>query len=250
MFCINAQFWNGDRSNMMALARLIADLEPSFREDVYFLFTARFDCEHDEETISYVSKKFKVLRHTTRRKATGWPAGPNQMMADSYSFVIERNRMRNLGISVILFMEADDLPLHPNWINMLWDEWKKSGKQVSGAWLKKGDAGCEHINGNCLIGINFWKISKGILSPPSKGGWDAVLSGIILPHGHPSKLIWSDYHLGTERNPWRGCDYLWAPKRYGSPENALYGQDIYPALLHGPKCLDGIECVRARFLSK
>lgn len=250
MFCINAQFWKGDKDNMMALARLIADLEPTYRNDVYFLFTARFDCEHDEATIAYVAKKFKVLRHRTRRKATGWPAGPNQMMADSYSYLIETNRAKDLGIDVILFMEADDVPLHKDWINLLWKEWKESGKQVSGAWLKPQDcSGGEHINGNCLIGINFWKQAKPILNPPSKGGWDAVLRHVILPNGHPSRLIWSDYHLGTERNPWKGDDYLWAPKRYGDPANALYGQDIYPVFLHGPKTTQGVDAVRKKLLS-
>ena len=58
MLMLNFQFWEGDKDQAMELARLIADIEPSFREDVEVMFTARFDCRHDNKAIDYVSKKF------------------------------------------------------------------------------------------------------------------------------------------------------------------------------------------------
>jgi hypothetical protein len=234
----------------MALARLIADLEPVPRTDVTFLFTSRFDCNPDEETIRYVARKFPVLKHRTKRMATGWPNGPNQMMADSYEHIVERWRRKELAATHVLFAEADCVPLHRNWISMLNEEWAACDKKVLGPWLEKADATCRHINGNCIISIDFWKKCPHIFHPPSRGGWDAALAYAILPNGKASKLMFSDYQLGRPNNPWKGDDYLWLPKRYGCPENPLYGQDLYPVWYHGPKTMDGINAVRKRLLNE
>lgn len=253
MIVLNMQFWEGDKKQAMALSRLIADLEPSPRTDAIFLFTARFDCEHDMETVDYVSKKFPVMLYKTKRKAEGWPNGPNQMMACSYEFLVEtwkRNKVKgaNIHTDCVLFMESDCVPLKATWINDLHEEFKQSGRSVLGAWLKKGDANIEHVNGNCVVAMNFFRKCPAMLHPPSRGGWDATLSYAILPNAHPSKLIWSDYQLGMDHNPWKGDDFLWAPKRYGARDNPLYGIDLYPSWFHGIKTDKGIAAARKRLL--
>lgn len=249
MIVLNIQFWEGDKIQAMALARLIADLEPEPRKDACVLFTARFDCQHDYSTIDYVSKKFETHNFTTRRKATGWPNGPNQMMGESYEACIEMARGKKMNdVQAIMFIEADCVPLSKDWLNQIIAEYRSCGKKILGAWLKRGDAGSEHINGNCIISIDFWRKCKDILHPPSRGGWDAVLARSILPEGYPSKLIWSDYRLGTSDNPWKGCDYLWEPKKYGCPDNVYFNQPLQPVWYHGLKTLDGIKCVREKLL--
>lgn len=250
MMVINMQHWAGDQEQAMALSRLIADLEPKYRDDVLFLFTSRFDCNPDQDTIRYVGRKFKTLSHRTRRTATGWPNGPNQMMADSYEYLVERWRRKELPITHVLFAEADCVPLHKDWINMLDAEFKACGKKVLGAWLEKGDANCRHINGNCIISIDFWKKCPSLFHPPSRGGWDAALAYAIMPNGSPSKLIWSDYQLCQPHNPWKGDDFLWEPRRYGCLENPLYGQELQPVWMHGCKTMQGIEAARKRLLNE
>lgn len=251
MLILNIQFWAGDKDQAMALARLIADLEPAFRHDVIVMFTARFDCTHDESTIDYVSNKFQTIRYTTKRKATGWPNGPNQMMACSYEKIVEEWKKGRLeGAEAVMMVEADCVPLHKDWINMLAKEYRESGKRFLGAWLKKGDANCEHVNGNCIMSIDFWKKCRSIFHPPSRGGWDATLAYAILPNAHPSKLIWSDYQLGMPHNPWKGDNFLWEPKRYGCRDNALYGIDLHPVWFHGIKSMNGIKAVRKRLLNE
>lgn len=251
MMMLNFQFWEGDKKQAMQLARFIADIEPAFRDDVVALFTARFDCKHDEDTIAYVSKKFRTFKCTTTRRATGWPDGPNQMFGESYQWIVENARNQKIpSPKCILFIEADCIPMRADWINVLYKEWQESGKDVSGAWLKRADAGIEHINGNCIIAFDFWKKFKPIFHPPSLGGWDALLAHGILPYGHPSKYIWSDYQLGHPHNPWRGCDFLWAAKRYTARDNPYYGMDLYPAYFHGIKTDKGLQCARERILGK
>jgi hypothetical protein len=173
-------------------------------------------------------------------------------MGESYSYCVETARRgRFPGVKAVMFIEADCVPLKKAWLNDILAEWQlamRQDKLVMGAWLKYGDAGCEHINGNCVMSLELWRICRDIFSPSSKGGWDALLRRPILANGYPSRLIWSDYRLGTSDNPWKGCDYLWEPKRYGAPSNIYYGQDLFPAWYHGIKTMDGLNCVRAKLL--
>ncbi len=248
MFIINLQFWDGDKHQAMEVAKLIADLEPKYRDDVTFLFSARFDCQHDQAIVEHVSKKFPTLKHTTRRMGTGWPNGCNDLMSDSYQFCIDEIAAGKIKAEAILFVEADAIPLDPDWINKLKAEYKACGKMVLGAWLMVDDCGVEHINGNCLIHKDFWKHFPEILQTVP-GAWDGWNPGPILAQGAPSKLIFSDYHLGTDRNPWSGeCTELWRTRQYHARNNPLYGQNLNPVWLHGPKDLRGIACVRSRFL--
>ena len=250
MIILNIQHWEGDKAQAMALLRLMADLEPAKRTDAYVLVTCRFDGTFDEESIAYASSKFDIRKFRTTRKATGWPNGPNQMAGESYLHCVESHRKGLFpNAEVVMFIEADCVPLRKTWISELYEEYKQSGKMITGCWLKKLDAGVEHVNGNCLMSINFWKRCKGMFWPDIKGGWDATLRHHMLPVAAPSKLIWSDYQLGMAHNPWKGCDYLWQPKRFNDPSNAFYGQDLYPAWFHGVKVMDGLECVRNRLLT-
>lgn len=248
MLVLNLQYWHGDQAQAMALARLIADIEPVKRDDVTFLFSARFDTEFDQSTIDYVSKKFAHVRtFRSSSRGTGWPQGPNDLFRDSYQYCIEMMRNGNMKGDGILFLESDDVPVDMNWINHLIHEWKHCGKMVLGCWLMEGDCGVEHINGNCIIHKDFWRRNRDILNPKT-GGWDADCRHITLPNGAHSRLIWSDYGLGKPGyNEWKGCDWLFQTKRFRAKDNVLFGQDLRPVLYHGPKIMAGIECVRARF---
>lgn len=248
MLIVALQFWAGDVHQSMQLARLIADLETTPRNDVTILFSARFDCPHDMATVEYVRAKFPVVIHTGRLQFTGWPLGCNALMTDTYRFCIDEIDAGRINAESILFAEADAVPLDPDWINKLMAEWKSNNKMVLGSWLTEGDCGCHHINGNCIIHKDFHKIYPGILHVVD-GGWDAIHSAPMMANGAPSRLIFSDYHFGTDRNPWNGnCDIMFRARRYVSMTNPLYGQDITPVWLHGPKDLRGIACVRSRFL--
>ena len=247
---LNFQYYHGDMKQAMALARLIADLEPAKRDDCIFLFSARFDAEWDENTMRHVANKFQVRKFRTKKHSIGWPAGPNQQMAQSYIYAIEQQRMGALPIDAVFFMEADCLPLKPGWLDDIIAEYKACGKAILGPWLTRGDGNCnEHVNGNCIISIDFWKTHRHFMNPPDHSGWDSYFAFAILPEAAPSRLIFSDYRLGTDDNPWKGCEYLWLPKRYPGKGNPLYGQELLPVWLHGLKTIEGVECVRKKLLT-
>lgn len=248
MFIINFQFYQGDSHMAMQLARLVADLEPVPRDDVTILFSSRYDCGHDMGTVEYVGRKFPVVTHRGRLQEAGWPMGCNALMADSYRFCVDEIEAGRIKAEAIMFVEADAVPLHPDWINKLKEEYVAKGKMVLGPWLMEGDCGCHHINGNCIIHKDFHKIYPGILHLVD-GGWDARHSVPMMANGAPSELMFSDYHFGTGRNPWNGdCGVMFRARRYPSFDNPLFGKDLFPVWLHGPKDMRGIACVRSKFL--
>lgn len=172
---IALQFYPGDQAEAMQLARLMADLEPQHRRDADLLFCGRFDCVHDWDTINYCCSKFNIATFLTRRKATGWPAGCNEMWHDLVDLMVE-NRIFNLGpaYDAILTCEADCVPMVSDWINRLKEAWlnRTPGALIAGHLAKSNNHA--HINGNLLLSghlADLQQVQKLRGSPPHIG-WD------------------------------------------------------------------------------
>lgn len=182
------QFWEGDKKQAMKLARFIADLQQGRCENADFLFVARFDCSHDAETIKYVSKKFNVFHHTSKRRGTGWPIGCNSLWFGTLEFTHHMREARKIPQYKNVFtFEADCVPLDPNWINVCsraWDaECAKHETFVLGALLQYPGW---HINGNamfsCHPAFTHWLVKQVGGSPPN-AGWDYALAGDLRRWG-------------------------------------------------------------------
>lgn len=173
------QFWEGDKAQAMQVARLIADFETRMSDRADFLFVSRFDCPHDMETINYVSRKFKVRHHISRRRATGWPWGPNELWFETMQYVYEHSVMdrRQSEYKAVLTFEADASPLCPNWIHMLSDAFDDAQPAcIVGPLLQHPGL---HINGNamftCSMDFTHW-ISRQLTGCAPNGGWDYILA--------------------------------------------------------------------------
>lgn len=192
---IAVPFWNGDKVAAMALARLIADIEPEHCQLADFLFVARFDCEHDETVIRQVSRRFNVHTHTSSRRETGWPAGCNGLFFGTMEFVY--HKMNNESIpwyKAILICEADTVPLTKDWILCLSREWDRINKtrttRIAGALVGGGVFGKAHINGGCIllsgeIKFQSW-LNDAATSYTAIAGWDWTLAEDFQAWG------WSD----------------------------------------------------------
>lgn len=233
------------------LLALLCDLEDAPREDVIFMLTRRFDMPEDKALCDVVRQKFpNFISYQTKRQGIGWPSGPNDMFGDSYMNAVMLAR-GGMPIDAVFFMECDCIPLRKDWLNEIIKEWegaKKDGKLALGPWLEEGDCSIRHLNGNCVLSIDLCRNVRGIFHSPSRIAWDAYHGNNILANAKPSRLIFSDYRLGTLDNPWRGDEYLWEPKRYWSEKNPLYGQALNPAYLHGSKTNLGVQAVRKKLL--
>ena len=181
------QFYAADRDRAMRLAKLIADIEPKPREDVEVVFVARYDCDHDKETISYVSQKFPVHWITTHTKWTGWPGGCTAVALDTLEWVAA-NRKDAVGV---LMIEPDCVPMGADWLNQLLDEWNDArmlDKWIMGAWRDSGGP-YGHLNGNCVLLPAFANLvrARDIIGPDL--AWDAAVAPYIKDHWYITGAI-------------------------------------------------------------
>ncbi len=182
-FVLALQFWAGDRQLAMRLARAIADLEPTFRNDVTFLFVRRFDTTNDQATLDYVAKKFTVETHVGPDHTTGYPASPNLMALDLIKEANVRFKKGSWAEIVGMFMfEPDNVPLSKDWINELFTDFRAvvaAGKHVMGSW-RNTCTPVGHINGNLCC--------------------TPQLAAIVDLSGCPTNLAW-DCHFAPKFQP-------------------------------------------------
>jgi len=228
------QFWEGDKAQAMKVARLIADLEPRHSDRADFLFVSRFDCTHDLDTIKYVSGKFNVRHHISRRRAVGWPFGPNELWFETMQYVYEHTiDGRRVGdYKAVLTFEADAFPLCPNWIPMLSDAWDETRPaNVVGALLRHPGL---HVNGNALFSCDtaftYWLVRQ-LSGCTPHGGWDYVLAPRFKEWG------WKDCNLF--RSWWQ------TPTLARETYEQLLSQHV--CFLHGVKDASVIGHVRDKY---
>lgn len=228
------QFWEGDRAQAMKVARLIADLETHHSNRADFLLVSRFDCTHDMDAISYVSRKFNVRTHISRRRATGWPFGPNELWFETMQYVYEHTveEKRMPDYKAVLTFEADAAPLCPNWIPMLADAWDETRPaNVVGALLQHPGP---HVNGNALFscdtGFMHWLVRQ-VSGCTPHGGWDYILA--------PRFKEWGWKNCNAIRSWWQ------TPTLTREAFEQLYSQGV--CFLHGVKDDSVLRMVRDKY---
>ena len=228
------QYWEQDKAQAMQVARLIADMETRLSDRADFLFVSRFDCAHDMETIGYVSRKFKVRHHVSRRRATGWPFGPNELWFETMQFCYEHTveHERIPQYKAILTFEADATPLCPNWISILSDAWDETRPaNTVGALLQHPGP---HVNGNALFscdtGFMHWVVRQ-VSGCTPHGGWDYVLA--------PRFKEWGWKNCNAIRSWWK------TPTLAREQFEPLYPQGV--CFLHGVKDDSVIRMVREKY---
>jgi hypothetical protein len=192
---ITLLFWEGDKKQTMKLARLLADLEPKHCDKADFLFVARFDCKHDEDTIKYVARKFNVYRMTSKSRAIGWPLGCNGIFFSA----IEWAYFKMLGGQIphyrsLLILAGDGGPIVSNWLDLSVKCAELDKTFISGA-LIPGEH--EHINGDfCFVSCNL-KFLKWLIeltrTSGRRAGWDWYLAPSFRGWGWkgiPAKSVW------------------------------------------------------------
>lgn len=175
---IALQFWEGDKTQAVRLAKFLTDLEPRHSDFADFLLVHRFDCKAPPDAVQYVSRKFNTFIYQTPHCDTGWPLGCNAVT----NFTIEWARcMIEAGktppYKAIFLCEADGAPVQRNWIEKMSAEWDRVNAEKpifqAGPYIPPP---LEHINGNCLINAAVpalrW-FCRGDWQTRA-GGWDYV----------------------------------------------------------------------------
>lgn len=229
------QFWKGDQAQAMKVARLAADLETRHSDLADFLFVSRFDCPHDMETIKYVSRKFNVHHHVSRRRATGWPWGCNELWFETCQYIYEHSidAKRIPEYKAVLTFEADAFPMCPNWISMLSEEFDAlQPAKIIGAMQRYP---APHVNGNALFSCDpkfmHW-IARKVTGCAPSGGWDFLLAK------HFKEWGWKNSNLFRS----------WWQTPTLEPERFATLQKEGVAFLHGVKDESVLRLVRDKYL--
>ena len=178
-------FWNGDRAQAFKLARLLADLEPEHSNLADFLFVARFDCKHGDQTVKYVSRKFNVSTYTSKKRGIGWPAGCNSLFFGGMEWIYHKIASKQIpGYKAVFNMGADCAPLSRNWLKQLTEAWDEEAKKkplyVAGPMVPGSPIGRSHINGDAQMTSGDLKFLKWLAMDVGDirvaAGWDWLLS--------------------------------------------------------------------------
>lgn len=189
-------YWEKDKPQAMKLARLLADLEPGHSEEADILFVARFDCKHDDQAIQYVSRKFNVFKHTSKRRGEGWPLGCNSIFFGMLEWVYYKMASAQVPhYKNVLIIASDGAPLASDWISRFQKKWIEVNAArptyVAGALILDPANGHDHINGDaCMLSgdLKFLKwLTLGVGDVSVVAGWDWVLSSEFARWG------WCDF---------------------------------------------------------
>lgn len=236
-FVIALSYHHADAEQATKLAKLMADIEPSYRDDILVLLVRRFDTIQPLEMLEAIAKKFPVATFKTTTPWTGWPAGCNAVAMDTIGYA-QRCYYTHLGfgpdswanVRGVLLMEPDCVPCTSDWLNRIIAEWGRAseGTLQMGAWRPSGGEH-GHINGCCVLPPDFFgHVSSEVIGPDL--AWDCAISPYVKDHWHKTSLI---------KNMFATQEAVNADFRAGD-------DGVEPAMIHGIKGESGLDLARLR----
>lgn len=207
------QFYEGDKDNAMKLARLLADIESTPRNDVLLALVCQPGTLLDgrvKDTIDYCSKKFVVEHVVSRYGAKGWADGSGQLWTGTMEHFHEQWKKGLVSFDTIFtFDGGDGIPLRRDWIDVLKREHSRAlslGKLVvgckkemiggnkSGKWRPR-----THINGNMILHLSIWDKYASLHQVPlgasmmMSNTWDMYHADVFLVEAMPTGFIRSEW---------------------------------------------------------
>ena len=172
------QFWDGDKTKALRLARLIADIEQELRNDVLLMLVGRFDVNPvDPEvfaTMLYCGKKMPTNFARSKREAVGHPDGCFGLWAGAADICYQWH-LAGKSVDEVLFLEADCVPARWDWIN----HWKRlhqanldAGALVTGPLMVASTFYPAHVNGALGLHIAAWPDLPSLHVCPTGQAWD------------------------------------------------------------------------------
>lgn len=137
------------------------------------------DLSIDDGTIQQLIQTVKavfsnVLVHKYACSERGWPWGCNRAFQEACLFMV--GRTSNPGW---FWMEADAVPVVPDWLEQLSAEYISGGKPFGGTVI---DFMGHHLNGVSIYPANVQHYCKSLLK--IREAWDVALNHEIAPHRH------------------------------------------------------------------
>jgi hypothetical protein len=190
----------------MSLAKLLADIEPTYRDDVILGLICQPGTPITKvvsDTINHCCKKFPVIEACSTQGGKGWATGSCKLWRGTmlhFSKLFNANQITH--DCIFTFDGNDGVPLHRNWIELLLNEHKltrRKNKRVTGV-LTVDNIDQPHINGNMILDLLLPTEMTVLLEQPTddmltKGAmWDVVNGKVFMEHSHPSSIIRNDWN--------------------------------------------------------
>jgi len=219
---IALQYWSGDESQALALARLLTDLERGPRRDAELVLARRADCalsSEAQETAERCAKIFHTRLLRSTRPETGHPDGCHGLWAGTadalYQLLLAGTTPWTAGRSAF-FIEADGAPVRRDWLDRLVEAHDRSisqGRRVTGAMM---DWPYPHVNGNLVMDLTLLRDCPSLLACPPGVAWDLHHGVTLLREardGHAILNVCGSHHwtpevlrcVGTQTAWLHGC---------------------------------------------
>ncbi len=204
------QFWQRDKRQAHKLARMLADLEPTFRDDVGFFFARQENvtpAQADPEfwnLMLYVGKKFPVTELETHVDNTkSYPGICFDPWASACHKLADLYYEGKMPYGNAFFFEPDGCPMGVDWIDRLkkaHEETLLRGKRITGPLMRYGGvdrlhAPGGHINGTMVMNLSCWVDHPSLHRCPPGDAYD-VFHGLVLWHEANFSNIIANYFGG------------------------------------------------------
>lgn len=204
---IALQYWAGDQEQALALARLIADIEPRRREDAILVLARRGDCIESDEarrTQAYCSDKLSTMLLQSQRPEVGHPAGCFGLWAGMMQrlALLHGRGLTPWRHSAVMCCEADGGPINKDWIGMVIKAHERSlvqGKRITGPVM---DTPIPHTNGNNVMELGVIEDYPGLMTCPPEAAWDLHHAKVLIRETRACNVILNAYNT---RDWTRGC---------------------------------------------
>lgn len=208
------QYYVGDLEQTMALARLVADNEPRYRDDVLFALVCQPGTPVDaltRATIDHCGLKFPIEHVVSPLGAQGHPEGCTALFAGTAMNYHELWRAGELQHDSICMLDGGDgVPLHCDWISMMIREHEETtlgrGKLITGTPYFLGTCPL-HVNPNAVFDLSVFDKTKISMDVPRYDGTLATHFDIY----HRREMIENASLSSIVRTDWRGGGEMASP---------------------------------------
>jgi hypothetical protein len=165
----------------------------------------------------------KLTRFRENQGITGWPQGPNACFKQ-INWFYHHDKLEG----PFFWLEPDCIPVVPDWLDLIADEYKRGGKPFMGAIVEPdshlGRIGRvpRHMTGNAIYPDKPYKLAPKIMEATNTC-WDVLAASQILPQCHPTTLIQHDWRRPEIQNRQELSKIL-------LPNTALFHSDKYGAI--------------------
>lgn len=227
------QVYDGDAQLGRRLTELICRIEPKKRSDIEFIVSARrgtnkFTVEDIRKEAATKFENVHVIQG--KRFGAGWAMGCNDLWQETMMRVSSLYDTGKITSTGVLTFESDCIPLRPDWLNVLTEEWLEAeNAQLEAVGHFHGDPPT-HINGNAIFDARITIHHPELSGSDAQTGWDVHHGQLLMSIGMDTPYIYQLYRIkGITRDK----------------IEELRKQGEIPSIFHGVKGTAGMEAIES-----